>query len=508
MSSDLETLRRRAKLLKKAFAKGDAEALGRLRAVVVAPKEPLHADFLHVIAVEEGHESWPKLKLALETAVMTRAGRAKRLRAALYHGQAWVIEKLLAADPELAHFDFAVELALCDLKAVKDRVAADPSLATAEIHGRTPLTHLCFSKYHKCADVPSDRILAIADLLRQNGADANESYAEEAGSDHWLSALYGALGHADNMPLAEWLLRHGANPDDNESLYHAVELDHTEGLKLLCRYDVNPARTNALARALDFDRIEPVRILLEHGADPNEGLDHHHPSGQPPVTFTALHQAARRGRSGAFAELLLSFGADATAVWRGRSAYALACLYGNRNFAQVLEAKGFAEELDPGVAVLASCAGGKQPQGSIRGMELGSEERKLVVRIAGTPDALPRMKSLIEAGLDPDETDEMKLTALHVAGWNGRVDQVAYLIAQGADLTHRNRHGGDAIGTVIHGAEFAPRAEGADHVACARLLLEAGTRFPVEDMEATGSEEMADFLSDWREEHGAAPISS
>jgi ankyrin repeat protein len=508
MSSDLEKLRRTAKLLKKAYLRGDADALRRLRSVVPAPKKPLHADFLHVIAVEEGHESWPKLKLALETAGMTRSGRAKRLRSALYHGQTWVIEKLLGADPALAHFDLAIELALYDLEAVEVRIGADPSLAIAETHGRTPLLHLCFSKYHTSADVPADRILAIAELLRQHGANPNESYAEEPGSEHRLSALYGALGHADNMPLAEWLLRHGANPDDNESLYHAVELDHTGGLKLLCRHGVNPARTNALARALDFDRIEPVRILLEHGADPNEGLHHHHPGGQPPVTFTTLHQAARRGRSGAFAELLLSFGADATALWHGRSAYALACLYGNRDFALVLEEAGFGEELDPGAAILASCSGGAQPQGSVRDMELGSEDRKLVVRIAGTPDALPQMKSLIEAGLNPDEADEMKLTALHVAGWNGRVDQVAYLMAEGADLTHRNRHGGDAIGTVIHGAEFAPRSDGADHVACARLLLEAGARFPAEDMEATGSEEMADFLSDWREEHGAAPLSS
>jgi len=501
MPADLETLRRSAKLLKKAVAAGDPAAIARLRHVLPDVSAPRHADVLHVVAVEHGHESWPKLKLALETGEMTRAERAERLKKALFHGQGWVIEELLGAEPALAHFDFAIELALYDLEAVRARLAADPAAAVAESGGRTPLIHLCFSRYHKHAEIPPGRILAITKLLCANGADVNESYAEGPASPHRQSALYGALGHGDNMPLAAWLLEHGANPDDNESLYHSVELDHVDGLCLLCRHGVNPDRTNALARALDFDRIEPVRILLEHGANPNEGLAHH-AGGQPPVTFTALHHAARRGRSAAFAELLLDYGADARAVWQGRTAYALACLYGNRDFARVLAERGYGEELPPEVAVLASCAGGGEPAGDVRGFELGSEDRRLAVRIAGQPGALPHLKALIAAGLDPDETDEMNMTALHSAGWNGQADQVAYLLTLKPDLSHRNNFGGDAIGTVINGAEFAPPCEGADHVACARLLLEAGARFPEEDLAATGSEEMADFLSDWGEVHG------
>lgn len=506
MSKNLENLRRSAKLLRKAVAAGDAAATARLHAVLPDVTTPRHADVLHVVAVEHGHESWPKLKLVLEADDMTRAERADRLKKALFHGQGWVIEKLLGVEPALAHFDLAVELALYDIEAVRARIAADPATANTEIGGRTPLVHLCFSRYHKCTEIPPAQILAIAELLRANGADVNESFAGDPSGAHRQSALYGALGHADNMPLAAWLLEHGANPDDNESLYHSVELEHLDGLRLLCRHGVNPARTNALARALDFDRIEAVRILLELGADPNEGL-HPHPSGQPPVTFTALHQAARRGRSGAFAELLLDHGAEPRAVWNGRTAYALACLYGNRDFARVLEARGYGEVLPPEVIVLASCTGGGEPAGDVRGLVLGSEERRLAVRIAGQPGALPHLKALIAAGLDPDETDEMALTPLHVAGWNGRADQVAYLLTLMPDLAHRNRFGGDAIGTVIHGAEFAPPSDGVDHIACARLLLEAGAQFPEQDLGATGSEEMAAFLSDWRETHGIGEAS-
>ncbi|WP_420406313.1 ankyrin repeat domain-containing protein [Nisaea sp.] len=501
MPADLEILRRSAKRLKKAFAAGERDAVERLNRVLPDAIAPRHADFLHVIAVEHGLESWPKLKLALETWDMTGAERAQRLKAALFHGQGWVIEKLLGAEPALAHFDIAIELALYDLEAVRARIAAEPATARTEIGGRTPLIHLCFSRYHTCAEIPSRQILEIAELLRANGADVNESYAADPASSHRQSALYGAVGHGDNMPLAAWLLEQGASPDDNESLYHSVELEHTEGLHLLCRHGVNPDGTNALARALDFDRIEPVRILLEHGANPNEGLQHH-PGGQPPVTFTALHQAARRGRSAAFADLLLDHGADARAVWKGRTAYALACLYGNRDFARALRERGYGEDLSPEVAILASCAGGGEPRGDVRGLALGGEDRRLAVRIAGQPGALPHLQALFAAGLDPHETDEMNLTPLHAACWSGQADQVAFLLTMEPDLTHRNRFGGDAVGTVIHGAEFAPPVDGADHIACARLLLEAGARFPLEDLRATGSEEMASFLSDWRETHG------
>lgn len=500
MQDILEIHRRSARLLKKAFKSGVPDAAQRVRTVVPEPKVPTHADFLHVIAVEAGHESWPKFKLAVETATMSREERVARLRRALFLGQAWVIEKLLTDDPGLKNHDLGLELAFFDRDAVTERVSTDPAAALTEIDGRSPLLHLCNSRYHKCIDVPPEQIVALADLLHAHGADPNDSYPDPDGSGHRLSALYGALGHADNMPLAEWLLAHGANPDDDESLYHSVELEHMEGLRLLCRYGVNPSETNALPRALDFDRIDAVRLLLEHGADPNEGLAQH-PSGEPAITFTALHQAARRGRAGAFADLLLAFGADPSAKWKGLTAYDLACLYGNNEFARTLADHGHGNSLAPDIARLAACAGGSAPSGRIRERNLPEEARLIAVRLAGTPGCLPHLRALIEAGLDPEVSDEMGVTALHAAAWSGQADQVAYFLSLDPDLSHRNKYGGDAMGTVLHGAEFSPRSLTADHIQCARLLLDAGAAFPERGIAWTGSEEMADFLADWRDRH-------
>ena len=226
-------------------------------------------------------------------------------------------------------------------------LAADPAAATRAVGLRTPILHLAFSRHIHAAPDKRDDMLAIADLLVAAGADVNDAWTTGLASGFRLSALYGALGHADNMALAEWLLEHGADPDDGESLYHATELGHHEGLKLLIRHGVRPAGTNALARMLDFDDIDGVRLLLDHGADPNERVPEH-PSGEGLPSIPALHQAARRGRDGRFADLLLERGGDPLARWQGHTPYALARIYGNASFAAALAARGHATPLGPG----------------------------------------------------------------------------------------------------------------------------------------------------------------
>ena len=60
------------------------------------------------------------------------------------------------------------------------------------------------------------------------------------------------------------LLSAGADPDDNESLYHAVAAPATHCLRLLLDAGATVARTNALPNALGRSDPELVRLLLEH----------------------------------------------------------------------------------------------------------------------------------------------------------------------------------------------------------------------------------------------------
>jgi len=93
----------------------------------------------------------------------------------------------------------------------------------------------------------------------------------------------------------------------------------------------------------------------------------------------------------------------------------------------------------------------------------------------------------------------MSLTALHLAGWEGLADRVAYLLTLDPDLTHGNVYGGDALSATIHSSEFCPKAHKRDHVACARLLFEAGASLRPGAASGCGNEEMAAFLESWVE---------
>lgn len=493
MLPDIDRLRASAKRLKKAFAAGDAEATRRLQAVIPDISQPKHADFLHVIAHENQYESWPKLKFALEAAQLSRAQRAERLGRALYFGQQWVVQKLLGDDPSLLAENFNLQLATYDFGAVRDRIAQKPSAATEPIGERSPILHLAYSKYIHMAPAKRTQMLRIAALLVENGADVNDGYSPESDSAHKLSALYGALGHANNLALAEWLLEHGANPDDNESLYHSTELGHHDGLRLLLRFGVSTHGTNALLRAADFNDAVAVRLLLEHGANPNEAIESH-PSGQPVDTIPAIHHAARRWCSAEIGRLLLDFGADPLAVWQGRTAYGLARIYGNAAIARVLEERGGAVSLSPTEEILAACAGGSAPATRLVPGDLALEDRRLLARVVFGVVPIGHIKALVAAGLDPNETQEMELTALQVACWEGLPEYVAYFLTLGPDLSHRNAYGGNALDTTIHGSEFCPKAGERDHIACARLLLDAGTHLDRSWIDHCGNEEMAVFL--------------
>ncbi|QDC08256.1 ankyrin repeat domain-containing protein [Oceanicola sp. D3] len=501
MTSEIDRFRRAAKRLKKAHAAGEAEALARAGAVLPPERlEPLrHVDALHVIAGEEGAESWPRLKLRLELRAATPEQRLRRLREALENGFHWATREVLAVSPELARADLGVAAALYDVAAWRAAVDADPAVATREIEGATPLCRLAFSRWCH-GDGDAGEMLALADLLLAHGADVNAGKPEAGGSGHMLSPLYGAIGHGDNMALGRWLLDCGADPNDGESLYHSTELGHHEGLRMLLEAGARNEGTNALLRALDFEDIEPVRMLLDAGADPNEGVADH-ASGQPPMKASALHQAARRMRSGAVARLLIEAGASLTAPWDGRSPYATARIFGNAEVASVIAKAGGETTLDAQDAIIAEAAEGRVPKGRLEPEKLSPETRTMLRGIIHLPGALPRVKALVAAGMEWDRPDGMGVPPVQIAGWEGLSEIMAFLLSLGPDLGHKNSYGGDLLGTILHGAANAPDRETRDHLGCVRLALDAGLPLYRGYLVFTGSEEIAGILAEYAEAH-------
>ncbi len=503
MTKSLDQLRRDAKALGKALTAGDTGAILRVHGIVPAPRDGVykHADCLHVIARETGYASWPALKLAVETQGMDRAQKQGRLRWALFNGSSETVAYLLEKDPDLAEGQVPLLVALYDTKAMQKMLAQDANAATREYPPRRPMCHLAFSKHIKAEPGKEADMLAMADLLVAHGADVNDSFAFEPDADHRLSALYGAIGHANNMPLAKWLLDHGASPDDNESLYHSTELGHTKGLRLLLEHGANPKGTNALPRAIDFNSIEAVRLLLDYGADPNEGIAPH-PSGEPSLVIPALHQAARRLASGEIAQLLLEHGANPNAVSRGHTPYAFARIFGNRDVAAVLEQAGGSTQLSLTEQVLAQAADGIPNPDDRIDMDTLSEEMKfLLCRLVWREGTLPHMQRLVGMGFDPNLPDEMGMPPLHLAGWEGMSDVMSYFLEQHPNLGHTNAYGGTLLSTIIHGSENCPHKARRDHIECARMALEKGVALPQKAPQFATVPEMSAFLADWAEAH-------
>ena len=88
-----------------------------------------------------------------------------------------------------------------------------------------------------------------------------------------------------------------------------------------------------------------------------------------------------------------------------------------------------------------------------------------------------------------------------IAGWNGLVEPFRWLLSLKPDLTRVNGYGGTLLGTILHGADHAPGAPGADHIECLRLVLTHGLALPVAELDHVGDPEVAAFLRDWAEDH-------
>lgn len=504
----LDMLRASARRLQRAHSAQEPWALETVRQHDLrrAPEAMKRADFLHIVARQHGFASWPALKASADLMGLDRAARLQRLRMALFHGQHSVVERLLEADPALTDGQFCMQVALYDRAGVLAGLARDPALATTPDGPRRPILHLAFSKWIKARPELAPDMLAIAEALLQHGADVNDSFPHEPGSDHRLSALYGAIGHADNMALGQWILDHGANPNDGESLYHATELGHHDGLRMLIAAGADPNGTNALLRAMDFHDHEAVKLLLAAGARADD-FNAAEVGGESPWVVPALHQAARRGSDRDMADLLLEAGASPRRLWKGTTPYAFARVHGNRAVAEAIAAHGATTALTEEERLLARAADGESVPGDrVDPQRLAPAYADLIREILHLPGRLPHVQRLVTLGLSFDKPDDQGLTPVQIAGWEGLPEVMAYFLSLGPDLSHVNGYGGTLLSTILHGSENNPSKEGREYVACLERALEQGVPLPRQVIGFAGREDTRAFLEDWAEANPAQVV--
>jgi ankyrin repeat protein len=396
-----------------------------------------------------------------------------------WHGSGTLEEAnaILARDPLVASSSIHTAAILGDEAGVRAFLVRDSANANAQggPHQWDALTHLCFSRYLRLDPSRGEAFVRTARALLEAGASAKTGWIEMI--DHpnprptFESAIYGAAGIARHPELTRLLLAYGADPNDEETPYHAPEgYDNTVMQILLESGKLNATSlTTMLVRKADWHDEAGLKMVLEHGADPNA------------VTrwgYTALQHALRRDNSIQAIELLLDHGADA------QSAAAMAARRGRGDVLLVFEQRGRLA-LGAGDRLIADCAKGDcqavyEPE---LVAEVIAEGGTLLAQFAGNGN-VEGMRCLLGLGVNVDALYEAgdpffdiakDSTALHVAAWRGRHATVQLLIERGAAVNVVDGKGRTALQLAVKACvdSYWKARRSTDSIAA---LLQAGAR--------------------------------
>ena len=283
---NLEQLKRQAKDLHHSAQTKDPAALTRFRALPAFAAKSDHdfasASFaLHdahsVVAREYGFVSWNTLRERVEELTLQFTEAVDEFIQAATDDRTARAERLLALHPRIAQASFYAALVLGDAAAVESRLAAKPELATKAggPRGWEPLLYLCHNSMHRGPGARPEGLVAIAGLLLAQEVDPNSRFP-------WLhhgvrrSVLWGAICVTRSLPLAESLLKSGANPNDGVTLTIAAGSADVRTLDFLRAHgaDVNfPWATDGSSPLFSImswaSRPDGVQWLLEQGSNPN-----------------------------------------------------------------------------------------------------------------------------------------------------------------------------------------------------------------------------------------------
>jgi ankyrin repeat protein len=299
----------------------------------------------------------------------------------------------------------------------------------------------------------SEAFLRAATALLDAGADPNSGFWSKDEYHEWETALYGAAGVAHHADLTRLLLERGADPNDNETFYHAPETYDNDALKVLV--ESGKMRPDLLAgmllRKADWHDYDGMKYLLEHGADPNR------------ITiwgYTALHQTLRRDNALRNIELLLEHGADPAIktvtkiaarfppVNGQRTAWDIAAHRGRGDVLEAMERRGITMEFSGVDRLIAACARGNAQ--AVRAIAAGKPQLveellvhggTLLAEFSGNDNAdgvqqLLDLGGPVDALYDGDPYFDIakNSTALHVAAWKAWPETGKLLIERGANV--------------------------------------------------------------------------
>ncbi len=428
MTDSFENLKKQAKTMLKAWRAGDPDTLARIRSVHPQHNglEPHLTHCQLVLARELGFDSWPQLKVALQTTEWTQADEFVEIGCLCYddphydHRSFHVrARRMLADNPALSEAHIWSAATASNTIAVKAFLDKDPQLVNAPgPHGWTPLLCACYSRVQPINITHST--YEVAKLLLNRGADPN-TFTNKGNADtrfdqppRRFTALTGLFGggstgirnqtpHPRWRDMAELLLTHGAKPNDEQ--------------------------------ALKINQDASLEILLRHGLDPQA-------MGSEGITLMgrALSQAARQGRADQI-ELLLAHHARTDEKFNGKLPWEHAIRLGRLVAANLLEEAGApTADLDDTARFVAACMAGEELGAFIvltSHPDVRSRAPKDMVHRAVWTRQTNAVKLVLELGFDPNyQEDNPPITETGALAANPEI--LPLLLAHGASLTLRD----------------------------------------------------------------------
>jgi ankyrin repeat protein len=478
---NLDHLRRQAKALRDAARAGEPEALARItRYLPLRPDGTVVLSTAQlVIAREYGFESWPQLNSEVTARAMPLPKRVAAFLTAAVEGRDQQAVRLLSSGARIAGADIRTAAVLGDAARVRELIQADPAAALTPDadRGWPPLLYVCHSRWHRIDPARAAGMTEIARMLLDAGASPDTGNGRPARTGRYRSALYGAAGIANNPAITELLLDRGANPNDDESLYHSVYHRDHACLRLLLAHGARVNGANALAAATGAGDVEAVRLLVEAGGDPGRPPTAPAPAGHLADRSINPLVAAAVNDTAAVVEVLLAAGADPDAATRtGISPVRQAVRRGALDVAEVLLRHGAHDDTTAIDHFLGTCVRADRAaatnQAELVG-QLSEVDLATFVQAAGR-SGVDAVELMLDLGFPVDARDEDGQTALHEAAYAGQVDVARLLLDRGAELDARDGQWQcTPLCFALVGSGERPAFSG-ESVATVRLLLDAG----------------------------------
>jgi Ankyrin repeats (3 copies)/Ankyrin repeat len=495
---NLEHLKNQARTLQRQGLAADPEAFARFTALGITSTQPKLADALHVIARDYGFDTWPALKLHIET---NSEDPVEALTAAVKSNDAGVVRDVLARHPSLR----------------------------ARLN--EPLPNYGFEAPAIMAAVNHDN-WEMVDVLLDAGANINER-------SRWWAGSFGVLDSA-KKEMALYLISRGATLD----IHAAARLGMVDRVRELIAAD--PQQVHARggdgqlplhfaatveiasllldagaeidARDIDHEstalqymvclqpyRFEVAKFLLARGAQADilaasalgdVALVERILNEDPETVRTTVSERSFPKRDPQAGGIIYMFGFGIT-----KSPHLVAHQFGHPAVFELLMQRSapwlrLLQAAEIGDESLAQRILQQQP-GLFAKLSANAARRLVGVAVRNNTRAV---ELLLGYGWPANAELENRETALHFAAWHGNLGMVQALVQHGAAVNvFEADHGGNCLAWALHGSLNSWERGKGDYLGVTRALLAAGANIPKPEKPLVATEELLEFLR----QHGA-----